>query len=210
MGIYNELFQKSGGLWQIFLSTFNKIIVNGSNSLFWNNKDAGGGVTLKDRFPRLYALEKEKKKAKFKDRWSFNNGSWIGSWDWRSDLRGRSIGSLNDMEAFLSNNQFNVSGQDKWIWSGDKHSVFSVNQMVNLLKASHQGREDGVFRWFWCNLIPIKTNIFLWRFLRDALLTRLNLNKRGISLTYLNCIFCNNNEESLDHCFFTCHAVSNV
>ncbi|KAJ9567092.1 hypothetical protein OSB04_003058 [Centaurea solstitialis] len=40
---------------------------------------------------------------------------------------------------------------------------------------------------FWNNLIPIKLNIFTWRFLIDALPTHFNLSKRGIPLQSLAC-----------------------
>ena len=80
--------------------------------------------------------------------------------------------------------------------------------MANLIKESQGSSGDGDTCFFWSNLIPTKINIFIWRFLRDALPTRSNLAKRGILLQFLACIFCDNNVETLDHCLFTCPSSS--
>ncbi|KAJ9561194.1 hypothetical protein OSB04_006354 [Centaurea solstitialis] len=194
---------------QNFLSSFKKSIAKDSDSLFWKDETVGGGVKLKDVFPRLYALESDKN-ARFKDRWKFTNDSWSGSWNWRTNLRGRSVGALIDLESRLTNMQIRVTGSDKWSWSWDEKGEFFVKHMVKLLNGNQRSRDTVVFSRFWNNLLPIKLNLFLWRFLHDALPTRLNLSKRGISIPSLVCFFCDSDVESLDHCFFTCYRSSNI
>ena len=94
-----------------FLSSFKKHIAKGLNSLFWKDEAVGGDHKLKDLFPRLFALEKDKN-VPFKDRWNLHNGSWSGSWDWRSVVRGRSSGDLCEMEALLRYMRYRDTGSD--------------------------------------------------------------------------------------------------
>ena len=132
---------------------------------------------------------------------------WYCSWDWRSTLRSRSSEDLRDLEAFLSNMRFEVTGEDKWVWLWDKKGTFSVKQMTVLLQKEQEKGKPFDPGLFWSNLIPIKLNIFLWRFFRDALPTRFNMSKRGLQLQSLACTFCEKNVETLDHCFFNCTLV---
>ena len=55
-----------------------------------------------------------------------------------------------------------------------------------------------------------KENVFLWRFLSDALATRINLSKKGIPLQSMACIFYDNSVETFDHRFFSCSSVSSL
>ena len=61
-----------------FQSSFSKSIANGSSVKFWVDEAVGPGERLKDKFPRLYALERNKE-VEFKDRWFFHNGYWQGA-----------------------------------------------------------------------------------------------------------------------------------
>ena len=126
----------------------------------------------------------------------------------QTTIRGISSDNLIQMEERLLNLRYSDTCSDKWAWAWDKKGSFSVNRMANLIKESQRSSRDGDTCFFWSNLIPTKINIFIWRFLRDALPTRSNLAKRGISLQSLACIFCDNNVETLDHCLFTCPSSS--
>ncbi|KAJ9554911.1 hypothetical protein OSB04_009525 [Centaurea solstitialis] len=91
----------------------------------------------------------------------------------------------------------------------DKKGYFSVKHLTRLLMESHSSREDAEDGVFWSNLVPKKINIFIWRLLNRALPTRLTLSKRGIVFHSLDCIRCEQEVESPDHCFFSCSS-SNI
>ncbi|GJX41892.1 hypothetical protein Tco_0256882 [Tanacetum coccineum] len=62
-------------------------IVSGEQTSFWNDDWLTAGVSLRESFPRLYALEIEKD-CRLCDRWKVMNGNWQGVWAWRSPPRG--------------------------------------------------------------------------------------------------------------------------
>ncbi|KAJ9549100.1 hypothetical protein OSB04_021643, partial [Centaurea solstitialis] len=191
------------------ISSFKKTIAKDSNSLFWKDDAIEGGSKLQVLFPRLYALDKDKN-SRFKDRWSFINGSWCGLWDWRTQVRGRSVADLQNMVLLLCNQKFNTSGSDLWSWTWNKKGSFSVNHLSHLLQRSMEGGVNRDCRWIWNPLIPIKVNIFTWRLLKEAVPTRFNLSRRGIAIQSLACVLCGEGTETLDHCFFSCPLASGL
>ena len=58
---------------------------------------------------------------------------------------------------------------------------------------------------FWSSLVPLKVNILVWRMMVNALPTKVNLQRRGILLTSIECGLCHSREEDLDHCLFRCN-----
>ena len=129
---------------------------------FWSDPSVGLGDLLKDKFPRLYALETDKEIA-FKDRWSYSNGNWHGSWDWRTPLRGRSLDEFQELLTFLSGASFKPQGSDFWKWSWDKKGMFSVKKMASIIQGTlSQGVAAGA-NFHWNSLVPSKVNIFVWR-----------------------------------------------
>lgn len=95
-------------------SSFYKSIANGYSSLFWETSLSAAGAKFKQLFPRLFAQEVDKSTL-FKDRWKFESNSWIGSWCWRSNLRGRIVDELRNLEELLHNMSLKESGVDSWI-----------------------------------------------------------------------------------------------
>ncbi|KAJ9559906.1 hypothetical protein OSB04_005066 [Centaurea solstitialis] len=175
---------------QSFIASFKKTIAFGSKTPFWKDAELGHGSKLKEIFPRLYALAKNKD-ACFKD-------------------RGRALDDLQALESLLSSSAFRSEGSDKWSWVWDKSGSFTVKQLSKLLHntlASNTVEND---QRFWSNLIPKKINIFLWRLFRGAVPIKWNLSKRGITIPSLDCVLCGNNIETLDHCFFTCSLSSAI
>ncbi|GJV11474.1 RNA-directed DNA polymerase, eukaryota, reverse transcriptase zinc-binding domain protein [Tanacetum coccineum] len=62
----------------------------------------------------------------------------------------------------------------------------------------------------WCNILPRKVNIFIWRMRLDRLPHRLNLSRRGLDIQSIDCPICNNDRETNDHIFFSCDVASNI
>ncbi|GKF29023.1 RNA-directed DNA polymerase, eukaryota, partial [Tanacetum coccineum] len=60
----------------------------------------------------------------------------------------------------------------------------------------------------WCNILPRKVNIFIWRMRLDRLPHRLNLSRRGLDTQSIDCPVCNNGRETNDHIFFSCDVAS--
>ncbi|GJR56703.1 RNA-directed DNA polymerase, eukaryota, reverse transcriptase zinc-binding domain protein [Tanacetum coccineum] len=54
------------------------------------------GSILKDKFPRLFALETNKS-CVVNDRWGVSNGVWSGTWSWSVPPRARNVKALSSM-----------------------------------------------------------------------------------------------------------------
>ena len=52
--------------------------------------------------------------------------------------------------------------------------------------------------------MPIKINVHVWRFYLDRLLTRCNLDTRGINLHSSKCLVCDGDIETAQHLFIDC------
>ena len=190
-----------------FCGSFSKQVAEGSECSFWNDKDVGQGITLRDRFPRLFALEVNQSAA-FKDRWGYINGSWQGAWGWRSNLRGRSLEDFDNLVTLLTSSRFKSTGADTWSWNWDNKGLFSVSKISKLVHEKiFLARPTVDIKLFWSNLMPKKVNIFLWRLVNNAIPVKSILLSRGVPFISSACVFCDRQEETPDHCFFECHVV---
>lgn len=61
-----------------------------------------GESKLKDRFPRLFHLERVKDVC-VKDKGVWMGGEWSWKWDWLRDPRGRACGEMEDLLMCLQN-----------------------------------------------------------------------------------------------------------
>ncbi|GKE66455.1 hypothetical protein Tco_1520616 [Tanacetum coccineum] len=116
-----------------FKKSFVRKVADGANTSFWHNPWCGDGTSLKNKFPRLYALESFKD-YKVKDRGLVINEAWVGSWAWRIPPRGRALDDLNALDSSLSSTLFHPNGHDKWIWTCDATDIFKVSTLSKILE----------------------------------------------------------------------------
>ena len=62
----------------------------------------------------------------------------------------------------------------------------------------------------WSSTIPLKTSIFLWRAAQDRLPTKMELEKRGISMSTTVCPLCEDASETADHLLAQCRFAKEV
>ncbi|KAL4580141.1 hypothetical protein LXL04_016322 [Taraxacum kok-saghyz] len=93
-----------------------------------------------------------------------------------------------------------------WIWDPDKQQGFSVNSLRKLLDTGLLQESQSSTIWY--RLVPIKTNIFIWRARLDRLPTRFNLEKRGMVLQSPNCHWCHTSVETAQHTFVDCRTTN--
>ncbi|GJQ98698.1 putative RNA-directed DNA polymerase, eukaryota, reverse transcriptase zinc-binding domain protein [Tanacetum coccineum] len=93
---------------------------------------------------------------------------------------------------------------DTWDYVLHNSRIFSVSPMRKLIDATLSPAIDNVARIRWNMLLPIKVNIHSWRLGLDRLLTRCNLNARGIDIDSTRCPVCNEGQEISCHLFIEC------
>lgn len=99
---------------------------------------------------------------------------------------------------------FKAEEKDSWRWVHDNDGRFSVRRLKELLDSRLLGNEDEVMETTWCNYVPKKVRIFLWRLRRGKLPVRFILDKLGIDMHSTLCPSCDDEVESIDHCFVKC------
>ncbi|GJX20869.1 putative RNA-directed DNA polymerase [Tanacetum coccineum] len=192
-----------------FRSSFIRKVADGADTFFWLDPWCGDGTRLKDKFPRLFALESIKD-CMVKDRGYIDNESWISSWAWRIPPRGRALDDINTLGIYLNVVVINPNGRDKWSWSYEASGCFKVNVLTKAIEFNLHGDHSLGSHHKWNSWIPKKVNIMAWRASLDRLATRSNLMARGVILLSINCPFCGLEPEVLDHVLVRCHRVCGI
>ena len=189
-----------------FFNSFSQKLSAGSEASWWD-KAIARGQSLKERFPRIFAMEMDQQ-VPFNQRWVWENGSWRGSWNWRSDLRGRTFEEYQRLVDFLIRSDFKTTGKNRWIWNWDNKGLFTCKNLSSIIhrNLTSQARAS-VNSSLWSRLIPGKVNIFLWRLVNNALPTKDNLVKRGVPVPSVLYEFCISNVENTNYWFFECNKV---
>ncbi|GKA19943.1 RNA-directed DNA polymerase, eukaryota, reverse transcriptase zinc-binding domain protein [Tanacetum coccineum] len=160
----------------------NRKAISGVDTLFWKDVWIDNGPCLRDRFPRLYALDSIPK-CRVCDRWVLENEVW-----------GVSGLSLKTRES------------DDWKWTLNTNAGFSVNCLSKLIDKHLLASSNlGGSPWnFWA---PRKVNIFIWRVFNDKIPHFSNLDKHGIDVHSLLCPLCDQEVEDINHVLLSCSKV---
>ncbi|GJQ90938.1 RNA-directed DNA polymerase, eukaryota [Tanacetum coccineum] len=92
--------------------------------------------------------------------------------------------------------------EDRWVWNLDssgEFSVASIRRKIDDVRLSNVGLKTR-----WVKSVPIKVNVLSWKVMVEALPTRLNMSRRGISIPSIMCPVCDEEVESVNHLFFRC------
>ncbi|KAK9003028.1 hypothetical protein V6N11_060599 [Hibiscus sabdariffa] len=149
---------------------------DGRSILFWSDVWVGS-FPLKSLFPRIFALS-HNKKGKIAEFGSKFETSWI----WDIPLRRR----LFDWEVFqweallglLQNFKSEGFRHDSLVWAGSSDGCFSVNSCGKFL-FSFVPPDSFWTRIVWLGLAPPKVEFFLWQVLKNRILVKAELAKRG-------------------------------
>nr|GEU75252.1 RNA-directed DNA polymerase, eukaryota [Tanacetum cinerariifolium] len=152
--------------------------------------------SLRDRFPRLFALEREKEVSI-----AVKMGASV------VDSFRRVVGDGTQRHQMLGLNSMldSVSlslAQDRWIYDLSGDGEFQVKEVRNIFNELFLPGQLNSIRWV--KYIPIKINVFAWLARRDCLPTRSNLIHRGVPLVSANWPLCQTSEEDIQHVLFRC------
>ncbi|GJY31768.1 RNA-directed DNA polymerase, eukaryota [Tanacetum coccineum] len=180
-----------------FLDFMRLKLGNGNNISFWNDNWIGGN-TLKNLYPRIYALENSKQVtvcAKLAD-------IALDASFRRKPRGGIECIQFNEMLVLMQDVSLTPIS-DRWIWSLEGSGDFSVASTRKAIDDKRLPVVNSKTRWI--KSVPIKVNVHAWKVKLDALPTRFNISRRGIVLDSILCPICNTGVESSSHLFFTCN-----
>lgn len=180
-----------------FLAHMHKKLGNGADTSFWEDIWLGD-MSFNHRFPRLYALELDKKisvatkVAQSGLITSFRRAP-------RSGLESSQLADLVDKVGKI----YLVDKNDRWYWDLEGSSDFSVASFKKLIDRIRLAEVSSQTRWI--KEVPIKVNVHAWKVKLDALPSRLNISRRGMDVNTILCPICNCVVESSSHIFFACY-----
>ncbi|GJV95719.1 ribonuclease H-like domain-containing protein [Tanacetum coccineum] len=97
---------------------------------------------------------------------------------------------------------------DRWVWDLNGEGSFHVKDARILLDDNFLPKVVSPTRWV--KSIPIKLNIFAWKVSLNRLPTRINLVRRGVSVSPISCSICQAGLEDLDQLLFCCSMAIDV
>ncbi|GKC52448.1 RNA-directed DNA polymerase, eukaryota, reverse transcriptase zinc-binding domain protein, partial [Tanacetum coccineum] len=175
---------------------------NGDSTLLWDDPWHVGGI-LKDRFPRVYALETFK---------SVTVGDKLAhpslSHSFRRMPRGGA--ELSQFVEFTEMMQQVILApvSDRWTWTLNNSGEFSVASVRKLIDDKVCTGGNQITRWI--RYVPNKVNIHAWKVMTNSLATKFNISRRGIDIDSISCVNCGIGVETTSHLFFTCEMAQQV
>lgn len=173
---------------------------NGQNIRLWIDVWSGG-TPLKDQFPDIFKMEKEKNRniaSIFPVLFSGTDFLWSWSKNTFSNVEQHQISRLST----ILGNTLVTDLEDAWTWTGTRSNNFAVKEVRKLITQSRFGPHPRPFPW--TKWAPIKVNVWGWRALMNRLPTKVELQKRSVSTGNLACIFCGEQDETLAHILTAC------
>nr|GEX79583.1 RNA-directed DNA polymerase, eukaryota [Tanacetum cinerariifolium] len=207
-----RFLSRDNSLWARFIHAShgsNKLNISASYPTLWSSiiKEFLEGPAIGDSrlclaFPRLYALENNKDCTMAVKM----NGTFVSSFrrDVRGGLESTQLSQLLDLldSVVLSNSD------DRWVWDLNGEGIFQAKDARILIDDFFLPKADTPTRWV--KSIPIKLNIFDWKVSLNRLPTRINLFRRGVSVSPISCSICHAGLEDLDHLLFCCSMTIDV
>ncbi|KAL4576124.1 hypothetical protein LXL04_012213 [Taraxacum kok-saghyz] len=154
-------------------------------------------------YPRLAVLDVDLG-CTVAERWS--SQGW--RWHWSRELTG---GVSYEQMVELGHKLLEVrclEDRDRWQWRISQDGEFTVTDTRTWI--DNIVLPTSAYSTRWCDWVPRKVNIFVWRVMWKRLPTRGLLQSRGINVASMLCPICSEEEESLSHVLGTCEVANTV
>ena len=152
---------------------------------------------LRYQFPRLYALESNKRISVGA---KFMHPSLDHSFR-RNPRGGAEQEQLEELVVMMQDVSLSPM-LDRWSWVLENSGEFTVASARKLIDDKTLPEVASITRWV--KYVPIKVNVLAWKVKLDALPTSFNISRRGMHIESLMCVVCENRVETSSHLFFSC------
>ncbi|KAL4565506.1 hypothetical protein LXL04_029604 [Taraxacum kok-saghyz] len=174
---------------------------NGRDTFFWEDCWIGDRP-LAAVFPRLAALERNRS-CTVADRRGVDG--W--TWEWQRPLEGRSRTRYDEMMHVLADFCC-TEASDGWRWMLGTDDGFTVRETRRWI--DDRVLPVGLIQTRWCDLVPRKVNIFIWRMQWQRIPTRMALSGRGLEILTIVCPICGISVENIEHLFGRCEVAASI
>ncbi|XP_022011459.1 uncharacterized protein LOC110911173 [Helianthus annuus] len=178
----------------------------GDKTSFWTDAWLGE-TTLREQFPLIYQLVKEKK-AKIQNYYKLSRNGRIWDWAWkRVPCTDEERQQMEDLKERLM--QFQLSDDpDVWMWGNEGDQNFTVKSVRNSL-ANQLNINEVAEDFQWNKWAANKCCLFVWRALQGRIPTATQLRGRGVQIPSVICKLCGRADETPNHLLVSCcHANS--
>ncbi|GJW45497.1 RNA-directed DNA polymerase, eukaryota, reverse transcriptase zinc-binding domain protein [Tanacetum coccineum] len=175
---------------------------NGEAARFWEDRWLEGDL-LKQRFPRLYALDTHKYCTVAM---KFMQPSLCFSFR-RSPRGGAEQAQFEALNALAQGVRLTPM-VDRWSWSLTSSRMFSVASIRHVI--DNRFAMEAVHKTRWSKYVLIKFNVFAWKVMTDSLPSRFNVSRRGIPIDSIKCGICDLGVETSRHLFFSCYLARQI
>lgn len=165
----------------------------GNSVMLWD--DLWSDSLIKDKYPELYSFARRPKYSihYFLDK-SLSTIFFL-------PLSSEASSQLDSLNNLIQNSYWDNNSEDSWFYKWGSAS-FSTSKPYKALAGSQEA--SPLFKWLWAAGNLGKHKFFFWLLLIDRLNTRNMLRRKNRHLDDYNCVFCNSEEETCFHLFFTC------
>ncbi|KAK1416072.1 hypothetical protein QVD17_31860 [Tagetes erecta] len=156
--------------------------VGSSESIsFWLDKWIGT-VSLKELFPDLFKLEKEKRCTVVERLGALGDQRL---WNWaHQPSNGMYTAQLHHLMDILDGHSANMSGH-VWRWVMDESGIFSVKSFRSIIESNRAPIDLSPFSWhYW---VPLKVRCFGWRASLERIASKQSLIRRGVKILSSEC-----------------------
>ncbi|GMI64746.1 hypothetical protein like AT4G29090 [Hibiscus trionum] len=162
----------------VFAQHLRLTVGDGSRIDFWNDKWTGN-ESLKERFPRVYALAVQKQGC-IAEFGNSNNGRWVWAIQLRRSLFDWEKEVWTNFQSLLEQFKPGLIGEDSVRWDASTNGFYKPAEFRQLLENS-SCVNDPVWKIVWSNLAPPSVEAFVWKLIHGRIPTRTELVKRGIN-----------------------------
>lgn len=108
--------------------------------------------------------------------------------------------------ALLHNFVLQEHVNDRWKWLLDHTRGYSLRETYHFLTTSDEVLDRGCNHNVWHKLVPLKIPVFAWCLLRNRILTKIDLLRRGVlQHNNITCVGGCGCSETADHLFLVCN-----
>lgn len=197
------LWRSIRNLWPNLKDKLSLIVKDEKKALFWEDNWLGIG-SLKQLYPNIYTLNQQHG-VTMKELWSTQGWNLT----FRRFLQDWEVPRMIEFYRTLEQCSGLQEGEDTLRWQKHSNGMYSVSSAYKDL--NREGSQLSLWPWkhIWKVKVPYKVACFTWLVIRESVLTRDNLRKRGIPIVS-RCYLCGNDAETISHLFLYCRVTSQL
>jgi len=104
----------------------------------------------------------------------------------------------------MGKKNISIDKEDLWVWKESDTTKFTIKFAYRILKGEVQGDGVAMYKGFWRIKAQPSTHITAWRVLKNKIASKVNLERREISMVSSTCSMCGEGEETTTYLFCTC------